>query len=123
MLPTELCYEDIALQCAEERRMKTLHNDMLEAERLLRDPRYCDSHTDRQLRELSREARCCKGELRAMGEPIEECPPFGRYPPTKKEKRIKKKLIRRAERSLRQFTETKQGKKSLPSQRLGRQEL
>jgi hypothetical protein len=123
-LPGELCYEDIALLCAEERRMEALRNDMLEAERLLRDPRYYGSHTDRQLRELSREARCNRGELKElMGEPIEDCPSPRRYPPTRKEKRIEKKLIRRAERFLRQFYNDEAGEKSLPSQRLGRQEI
>jgi hypothetical protein len=100
-LPDELCYEDIAWHYAEERRMEALQNELLEAERLLGDPHYCRFHTDRQLRALSREARCYKVELRqSMGEPIEDYPSPRRYPLTRKEKRIKKKLSRRARRFL-----------------------
>jgi len=45
------------------------------------------------------------------------------HPLSRKSKRIAKKRIRRATSYLRQFEVTKQGEKSLPSQRLGRQEL
>ena len=95
-LPGELCYEDIVWQCAQEARMEALQTELLEAERLLHNPRYCASHTDRQLRELGREARFSKGELKAlMGEPIEDSRSPREYPLTRKEKRIRKKQIRR----------------------------
>src|SRR5215469_4680565 len=100
-LPDELCYEDVAWLCAQEARAKALQNDLLAAERLLRDRAYCRSHTDRHLRELSREARCSKAELQVLvGESIENHPSPRRCPLTSKEKRIGKKIRRRAERFL-----------------------
>ena len=62
-LPDELCYEDIAWSCAEDAREESFRNEALDAERLLRDPGYCRSHTDRQLRELSKERKLLMREL------------------------------------------------------------
>ena len=101
-------------------------------------------HTDRQLRDLSKEAKSVAHELRheyrfdiasdsydvdldgetsitvsCNGVRQDEAP----HPLSRKNKRIARKRIRQAKRYLRQFEVTKQGEKSLPSQRLGRQEL
>jgi hypothetical protein len=135
--------EEIGAWLKGRKRMEDLRNYMLEAERLLRDPRYCGSHTDRQLRELSQESKSIARDLwmehhfDVAGDCFEVSldgenyftvsrdgvPNTPRSPSTAKEKRIAKKLVRRAKRYLRQFELTRQGEKSLPSQRLGRQEL
>jgi hypothetical protein len=56
-------WEDIAWERAEEARFKDWQNYTLEAQRLLHDPRYCSSHTNRHLRDSSKGVKSFKRAL------------------------------------------------------------
>jgi hypothetical protein len=110
-------------QIEKERRLMDWRNFTLEGERQLHDLHKTRNHPDRLLRRASKSV---KSLLRALWEgaptPTNKATELGSglY---RKEKRIRKKVIRRSEGFLRQFCNDETGEKFLASQRLGRQEL
>jgi len=123
-------WEDLAYELYRERVFESWRLEYAEIDRELRD---YDKHTDQQLRALSKERQSIARELwqeyqfNVVDDTYEvdldrrtsiSVPREGSYrssvlsPPhlTRKEKRIRKKMGRRAERYLRQFAVMKQGR-------------